>query len=563
MLNSLPARVSKPRLHPDFKHVLNYLLNPDFTWLAHQSSELLIQITILLQLDWINTNNRETILANLKVVLKKEGKREHLRDLIQQIGIVPMAEANAKRFPRVEPKICPGDNLLQVTEFFDHLQRVGKLQGWSKEEIYELIPFYLTSHAARLYQEIVKLEENRTFDTFKAAFIKHFSSNSEIRKLKLEVENLKQGPAESTQEYVLKILDKVKSIDSNMSVANQLDLILRGLRIDILERLSMDTITTIPNLLDQLSGIEYTNQLLRSRKAAESKAHLAQQIQTLGQSVDKLQMQYNDSNKARTPPPNRAKKVHFNTANQPRQKFNYNRQNTGGQSNQPNPVFCKFCLKKNHTITQCFKYNTPKCVFCSGTHWSDRCHKAVKLNCITQLATGVMNVYTIQISMKPAVQLTSLIDTGADRSCIHVSVVQQFNWPLDKITEQIHIQLPNGERILPLGTVQREFIIDNQVFNQQFLVVHCLPTEIVLASDFLIKHSATIDYGAKCLSLSNNDESVRIPLTSFPTEVGRNVNIIDRCMSIPPGKTANVRVSFPKHLQSRTKVSDFWLLILS
>ena len=116
---------------------------------------------------------------------------------------------------------------------------------------------------------------------------------------------------------------------------------------------------------------------------------------------------------------------------------------------------------------------------------------------------------TIQIALNSGELTSALIDSGSDYNLVHKDLVMNLPLHTDNLP---NFTTANGKSLKVIGKTKLLLIIMGHEFLTDFFVLDDLATQILLGNKFLIDRKVLLDYDKCEITLSNDNQQIKIPM---------------------------------------------------
>jgi len=142
--------------------------------------------------------------------------------------------------------------------YIDRFEKIASTCGWTSQQKLLVIPICLreSSLAWLNVWESNNAAQRRTWDTFKRAFLKEFLSADHQDVIEYKLRMRQQAASESAQAYVYDVLNLCNEVNENMSELEQIKHLMRGLRSDIKEKMTLQNPITRDEFMTKLELIQ-------------------------------------------------------------------------------------------------------------------------------------------------------------------------------------------------------------------------------------------------------------------------------------------------------------------
>jgi len=227
--------------------------------------------------------------GNTIVVIKGEDKKEQL---ISNIGKNQEKNIMSER-PRalhVIPEHFSGNE--DVKKFLRQYSMITEFNNWSEKDKISFLPMFVKGTASNFLDNLYNTKNNWTWKEIEEAFIEQYLPIGHITFLRTTLENKRQGESETATNFMTEIESLCRQIDNKMKEEDVCIYVLKGLKENILQTISMQDNTTLKKLKENLNKFELMQHRISNRGAITS-----EYTDMLNLQVIKLQKYHDDKEK--------------------------------------------------------------------------------------------------------------------------------------------------------------------------------------------------------------------------------------------------------------------------
>lgn len=157
----------------------------------------------------------------------------NISDKSNELNLTTMTDNKNERIPFCKPPQFSGAIHENVNTFIQKFNKASDINGWSKEQKNAFFPMYLVNTAATFIDNFENRKANASWEETEKAFRLEFEPTAQQHMLRTMLEKRKQLPDESVASYINEAENLCTRIDKNMSQAELVHTIMRGLKPDI------------------------------------------------------------------------------------------------------------------------------------------------------------------------------------------------------------------------------------------------------------------------------------------------------------------------------------------
>jgi predicted aspartyl protease len=107
---------------------------------------------------------------------------------------------------------------------------------------------------------------------------------------------------------------------------------------------------------------------------------------------------------------------------------------------------------------------------------------------------SILRIPILFVGSKGEKRLNALFDSGADLSCVHSDCVKDLETPVH-LGRIRHLKTANAGHLIEVKeAVRLDFVIDDIVLSDEFLILHGLSEEVIIGTATLQKWRMKLDF---------------------------------------------------------------------
>lgn len=427
------------RAEPHLKHFIHGVINHTHVLDAQQKLQfpILAELEKIALYDQISPSSDENLYESLGVSdsdpdslseasehdsqIPSLGDKRLTTNHQPEINVTQNICTMTENLPLISAGSFNGLSSENATDFIEKYLLAADSNNWTEQSKLKLFPNHLGGIAINWFKHYKAKAPNNiipNWETLKTDFLQAFTPLAQCSSLSAILENKLQGPNETTLSYLLDITTTCRRYDPNITEAQIIPHILRGLRPEILQKVLTKQNDTLDSLEKNLKEAELLEIKLKQNLALYSKlscnsnsvfhnsennelSQLQQQVKDLtdlvatilpgkpqnrnwshrpghyrgyGQANQQHNRRPNQSQQQNTPQQIRFKSPPSTTQSQPSAPYSpgpkfcdYCKTNThltefcGFRTHRPDhplynqPIVCRYCKQPGHVIQQCIK----------------------------------------------------------------------------------------------------------------------------------------------------------------------------------------------------------------
>lgn len=168
-----------------------------------------------------------------------------------------------KKYMVIKPDNFSGEG--DIKSFFKQYERAAEVNNWEDKEKIKFLPIFLKDTANTFFENLENTRETWTWENLKKEFINEFQPIGYSILLKNKLENRRQDNSESITSYVTDIENLCRQVDKNMDEENICIYILKGLKEQVLNAISLHDNSNLKKIKNNLKQFELMQFRINSR----------------------------------------------------------------------------------------------------------------------------------------------------------------------------------------------------------------------------------------------------------------------------------------------------------
>nr|XP_018904924.1 PREDICTED: uncharacterized protein LOC109035669 [Bemisia tabaci] len=286
-----------------------------------------------------------------------------------------------KHFPIILPTVFDGNNVT-VEKFLESLDAAVQVNNWKKEYVPLFVQKYLKGAALEYFEFLKTSYPALTFEQFTAKFKSQFKDVAKVSRLTVQLENLKVDSAEDLKEYSFKVRTICRKIDPNMSDAQVIFHLLKGMPMAIKTTFSLFPHSTMDEFESSLKKFEQRHINLNianiNKPSHNETAEL--KLDEIINKISALQANHNIQPRSQTNDsyrPQQKKKKKFNNHKFPHPPFYQQQPFHPGPVMPFHPPYIPYPAQQPKTQT----YPSATCLICGCAHDTTQCKVRFCVHC--------------------------------------------------------------------------------------------------------------------------------------------------------------------------------------
>ena len=157
-----------------------------------------------------------------------------------------------------------------VKNFLKQYSMITEFNNWSEKDKIKFLPMFVRGTASNFLDNLYNIRENLAWKEIEEAFIEQYLPIGHTTFLRTTLENRRQGETETATNFLTEIENLCRKIDNNMKEEDICMYVLKGLKENILQTISMQDNTTLKKLKENLNKFELMQYRITNRGAITS-----------------------------------------------------------------------------------------------------------------------------------------------------------------------------------------------------------------------------------------------------------------------------------------------------